>query len=224
MLSTLRHIMGLIEGGGQHIVVTADASMIVDAHHDSELRNIIQNADLVTPDGMGLLWAAKKQGKPLPAKVSGVELVGEVCALSAEYGYRVFLLGSEPGVAEQAAERLRLLHPGCNIVGARHGYFPQESDELVARGIGELQPDILFVAMGIPRQEKFITTMSQFHLAKVGIGVGGSFDVYSGRAKRAPKWMQRAKLEWFWRLMQNPSKWRKTMKLPIFARMVMFGR
>lgn len=212
----LARIEDLIQQGGQHMVVTADSSMIYDAQHDAGLRDIIARADLVTPDSSGVTWAGNRLGKPFPEKVSGVDLVDRICALSALKGYRLFILGAEPGVAETAAEKLRLKHPGCNIVGARHGYFPAESDAVVAEEVGQFAPDVLFVAMGIPRQEKFIDQNRDRHKAKVAIGVGGSFDVYSGKAKRAPVFIQKARLEWLWRLMLNPSKYKKTMKLPKF--------
>jgi len=212
----LARIEELIQQDGQHMVVTADSSMIYDAQQDAALRDIIARSDLVTPDSSGVTWAGNRIGRPFPEKVSGVELVDRVCALSALKGYRIFFLGSEPGVAETAAEKLRLKHPGCNIVAARHGYFPAESDAIVAEEVGQAKPDVLFVAMGIPRQEKFIDQNRSLHQAKVAIGIGGSFDVYAGKAKRAPVIIQKARLEWLWRLMQNPSKYKKTMKLPKF--------
>lgn len=221
MAEFLHEIEALILQGGSHMVVTADSSMIYDAQHDEALADIIERADLVTPDSSGVTWAAKRMGQPFPEKVSGVDLVDRVCALSAQKGYRIFLLGSEPGVAELAAEKLRLKHPGCNIVGARHGYFPAESDAVVAEEVGQFNPDVLFVAMGIPRQEKFIDQNRSLHRAKVGIGVGGSFDVYAGKAKRAPVVIQKAKLEWLWRLLLNPSKYKKTAKLPKFMMAVL---
>lgn len=150
-----------------------------------------------------------------------MDLVDELCALSANKGHRIFILGSEPGVAEQAAERLRLKHPGCNIVGTRHGYFPSEDDLLVAAEVAPYRPDILFVAMGIPRQEKFIVKTLDTIKPKLAMGVGGSFDVFSGRAKRAPRVIQALKLEWLWRLMLNPSKFGKVKLLPKFVRLVL---
>jgi len=200
-----------------HMVVTADASGIVAAQKDAEFREILKRADLVTPDSEGVLWAAKRQGKPIPERVSGVDLVDHLCAMSAQKGYRVFFLGAAPGVAEMAAERMRLRHPGCHIVGTRHGYFPEDSNEIVAHEIAEAKPDILFVAMGIPRQEKFIYRTMKIIKASVAIGVGGSFDVFSGKTKRAPQVVQKMKLEWLWRLLLNPKKLAKAKALPVFV-------
>ncbi|MEQ1822640.1 MAG: WecB/TagA/CpsF family glycosyltransferase [Fimbriimonadaceae bacterium] len=216
MAQFLEQIERLLQSDSQQIVATADSSMIYDAQHDTELRDILEKAALVTPDSSGVLWAGSRKGQPFPEKVSGVDLVAKLCSLSSQKGYRIYFLGAAPGVAQAAAEKLTLQYPGCNIVGFGDGFFSAKDDELVAQSIGELNPDILFVAMGIPRQEKFISKNAHLHRAKVAIGVGGSFDVYAGVAKRAPVVIQKARLEWLWRLAQNPSKYKKTLKLPKF--------
>lgn len=203
-----------------HIVVTADAAGIVQAQEDPEFMRILQEADLVTPDSVGVLWAAKRKGEPIQERVSGVELTDRLCAMSADKGWRIFLLGAAPGVADLAAEKLRLMHPGCNIVGSRHGYFPADSNEIVAQEIAAFKPDILLVAMGIPRQEKFIKQTQSIIGASVAMGVGGSLDVFSGKVKRAPVLFQKLKLEWLWRLILNPSKISKTKFLPKFVALV----
>ncbi len=224
MAAALDRIVAFIESKSPHVVVTADSSGIVAALHDPEFRSILLNADLVTPDSIGVVWAAKRSGSPIPERVSGVDLADRLCGLSAERGYRLYFLGAAPGVAEMAAERMRLTHPGCLIVGARHGYFPEDSDELVAKEVAASKPDVLLVAMGIPRQEKFIARTQTIVGASVAMGVGGSFDVFSGRTRRAPKLAQRLHLEWFWRLLLNPSKIRKAKSLPKFAWMVLRSR
>jgi len=154
-------------------------------------------------------------------RVSGVDLVDRLCARSADHGYRIYFLGAAPGVAERAAERMRLRHPGCNIVGAQHGYFPSESDEIVAQQVAEAKPDILFVAMGMPRQEKFIHKIQGIVGAPIAMGVGGSFDVLSGRTRRAPVLIQKLHAEWLWRLLLNPKKFQKVRELPGFVRAVL---
>lgn len=221
MAEALTRIEGFIKEGSPHVVVTADSSGIVQAQSDPEFMKILKEADLVTPDSVGVLWAARRKGGPIEDRVSGVDLVGKLCALSADKGYRIFLLGAEPGVAELAAEKLRLLHPGCNIVGSRHGYFPSDSDEIVAQEVAEAKPQILFVAMGIPRQEKFIAKTKHIIGASVAMGVGGSLDVFSGKTKRAPKLFQKLKIEWLWRLILNPSKIQKAKSLPRFVSLVL---
>lgn len=217
----MERLEGFLESDRSHLVVTADATAIVIAHSNSAFKSLIESADLVTPDGNGVIWAAKHRGTQLQERVSGVDLVDRLCSLSADKGYRIFFLGSGPGVAELAAEKLRLKYPGCNIVGSRHGYFPAESDEIVAHEIAALQPDILFVAMGMPRQEEFIRATQAVIKPKVAMGVGGSLDVFSGKAKRAPHAFQRVKLEWLWRLLLNPRKFAKVRLLPKFVFLVL---
>lgn len=221
MHEVLAKIDQIISKRDPSILATADASMIVAAHETPPLMNLLQRAEIVTPDSVGVLWALKRQGKKNVHRVSGVDLVDCLCARSADRGYRIVLLGAEPGVAEKAAERLRLKHPGCNIVGTRHGYFPAESDSIVAHEVAEMRPDILLVAMGIPRQEVFIQETQPIIKAPIAIGVGGSFDVFSGKVKRAPKFIQKLKFEWLWRLGQNPKKIGKVMTLPRFVMMVL---
>jgi N-acetylglucosaminyldiphosphoundecaprenol N-acetyl-beta-D-mannosaminyltransferase len=221
MDQTLDRLREFVASGRPHLVVTLDASGAAQAQEDDELKALYERADLLTPDSTGIIWAVNRKGKCLSERVSGVEIVDRVCAMSADHGYRIYFLGGAPGVADEAAERLRLKHPGCHIVGVRHGYFPSESDAVVADEIGMLNPDFLFVGMGIPRQEKFILSTMERHRARVAMGVGGSFDVFSGRVKRAPKLFQQMKIEWFWRLMQNPKKIGKVMMLPKFLMLVL---
>lgn len=213
---TLEAVEEFISVGTPHLVVTADASGIVQAQSDPKLREIYDNADLVTPDSEGVVFASKRAGQPVTEKVSGVVIADRLAELSSRKGYRIYLLGAAPGVADMAAEALRLKYPGCNVVGSRHGFFPADSDEVVAQEVAAFHPDILLVAMGIPRQEIFIRKTQSIIQAKVGIGVGGSFDVFSGKTKRAPVWAQKLKLEWLWRLLLNPKKITKAKNLPIF--------
>ena len=217
MKKAVEIILGFLRQPEPKIVITADSSGIVQALKDPEYFQLLQTADLVTPDSIGVIWAAKRKGRAIPGRVSGVDLVDRICALSADHGFRIFLLGAAPGVAELAAEKLRLKHPGCLIVGTRHGYFPADSDDLVAHEVAEFKPDVLFVAMGIPRQEKFIKATQGIIRAKVAMGVGGSFDVFSGKTKRAPLLVQKLRLEWMWRVLLNPKKISKAKSLPVFA-------
>lgn len=221
MKGTLEAIAGMAVDGRPHMIVTADASGFVIASGDPELDAIYKGADLVTPDSNGVVWALKRKGVAGIDRVSGVDLLDHMCRMSAEKGHRVYFLGAAPGVAETAAERMRLRHPGCHIVGARHGYFPPDDDMVVAQEVALSKPDFLFVAMGIPRQEKFIAKTRDVIQAKVAMGVGGSLDVFSGHAKRAPRVIQRLKLEWLWRLLLNPSKFSKVKMLPQFVRLAL---
>lgn len=220
METALTTIDSFIREGSPHHVITADSSMLVMAQEDAELRDIIQHAALITPDSTGILWAARRQGTPLPQRVSGVEIVAHLCARSAANGCRIYFLGAAPGVAEQAAERMRDRYPGTQIVGTRDGYFGPAEIPTVLDAIRDSHPDVLCVAMGIPKQEKWIAA----HRAALGvpvlIGVGGTLDVLSGRTRRAPRWMQRLSLEWLWRVLANPRKINKVLLLPRFVRLV----
>jgi N-acetylglucosaminyldiphosphoundecaprenol N-acetyl-beta-D-mannosaminyltransferase len=224
MDETLDAIDRFIRSGEPHHVITLDASMCVFAGEDEDLRRIVAAADLVTPDSAGVLWACRKYGSPLPQRVSGVEIVEQLCRLSPERGYRLFFFGSAPGVAEDAAGKFRARYPGCQIVGARDGFFSPDDDATIVEQIRAARPDILCVALGIPKQEKWIAK----HRAELGvpvlIGVGGTFDVHSGRVKRAPALMQRLNLEWLYRLAKNPRKIGKVMTLPKFMLMTLRGR
>lgn len=220
----LSAIEGFLSQDSPKLIATADASGLSMAQSDPEFHQILQTADLVTPDSIGVIWAGRRGGHDFRERVSGVELVDEICAMSAEKGYRIYLLGAGHGVAELAAEKLRLKHPGCNIVGARHGFFPASDDEVIAAEVALTRPDVLFVAMGIPRQEKFIRKTEHIIGAKVAMGVGGSFDVFSGKVRRAPVFIQKLHLEWLWRTLANPKKISKAKHLPKFVWRVLTER
>lgn len=224
--------LGIIEdfvrSGKPHIVVTADSSGVVKAQKDEEFRHIINYADLVTPDGFGIIWASGVLGVPLPERVSGVDMVDRICEMSAKEGYGVYFLGSAPGTAESAAGKLKERYPNLKVAGIDHGFYRDEEWDGVAARVKEAKPDILFVAMGIPKQEKWISARMKELGVPVSMGVGGTFDVISGKIKRAPKWMQRHGLEWAYRLLSNPRKIKKVSALPIFVLYVLrkrlFGR
>jgi N-acetylglucosaminyldiphosphoundecaprenol N-acetyl-beta-D-mannosaminyltransferase len=221
MADALAKIQSFIEQGGPHLVVTADASAIVIAQKDHEFREIVQNASLVTPDGIGVVWAANRQGTPMIERVSGADLVARVCEEGAKRGHRFYFLGSAPGIAEAAAENLEKKYPGMQVVGARDGFFTHEQEPQIAQEIASKKPHYLFVAMGIPKQEKFIAQYQSILNVPVMIGVGGTLDVYSGKVKRAPMLFRKLNLEWLWRTVSNPKKIRKAATLPIFVRLVL---
>lgn len=157
---------------------------------------------------------ARVLGLPVTERVSGLDLMESICKRAGERMYSVYLLGARPGVAEEAARVLESRCPGLRVVGAQHGYFTPEEEQGVVRAVAEAAPDILFVAFGAPKQEKWIRQ----HLAElrvpVAIGVGGSFDVLAGRVRRAPRWMQRAGLEWLYRAVREPSRLPRLWVLP----------
>ncbi|MGQ9730374.1 MAG: WecB/TagA/CpsF family glycosyltransferase [Candidatus Zipacnadales bacterium] len=206
-----------IRQGSPHLIVTSDATGVVRAQEDSELRRIMEQADLVTADGQGVVLAARLLNVPIRERVSGVDMVQHLCEVAAEEGRSVFLLGGVEGVAEEAAHVLCSRVPGLVVAGTHHGYFaPEEEPEIIAR-IREAQPAVLFVAFGIPKQEKWIHAHMEELGVPVCIGVGGSFDVISGRLRRAPLWMQRWGLEWLFRVCQEPRRLPRLKALPQMA-------
>ena len=221
MDEAIRHILCFVQERIPRQVVTADSSMVVMAQQDAHLRDIINRADLVTPDSIGILWACRRQGIRMPERVSGVDIVARLAEVSAQTGLRLYFLGAQPGVAEEAARHLQERFSGVQIAGCHDGYFPPEQEEAVVERIRQAAPDVLCVALGIPKQEKWIDRYRQALGVPVSIGVGGTFDVLSGRVRRAPLWMQRMGMEWFWRVAHNPRKISKVMLLPRFAWMVM---
>jgi N-acetylglucosaminyldiphosphoundecaprenol N-acetyl-beta-D-mannosaminyltransferase len=224
MARAVETVRGFVASGTPHIIVTADSSMIVLAQKDPDLRALVNEADLVTPDGAGVLLGARLLGRPLIERVSGVDLSREICRMAAQDGFSVYLLGAAPGVANAAAEKLREACPGLRIAGTHHGYFDPSEDGEVAAAVRASGAKALLVGIGIPRQEKFIRD----HLNELGVcvamGVGGTFDVLSGRVKRAPAWMQRHGLEWLYRLARDPRKISKVATLPRFLAMVLCER
>lgn len=205
-------------------LVTANAEIVTQAQSDPDLMRILTEADVVVPDGIGLVWAARVMGQPLSERVPGVELAEALIAGSATGDYAVYLLGAAPGVAEEAVARLGTRYPGIRIAGMRHGYFsPQEEAEVLA-DIRAAQPDVLLVGLGAPRQEKWIAKHRHALGAGLAIGVGGSFDIFAGRSRRAPKWLQKLGLEWLYRLMRQPSRAGRMLALPRFALAVLAAK
>lgn len=221
MAGVLDVVREVISHREPHLIVTADANCLVLAHQDKDFGKILDRAALITADGSGVLWALRRKGVHLEQKVSGVDLAERLIADSSSSGYRIYLLGAEPGVAEEAARRMTEKYPGSQIVGFRHGFFEPHEEAGIAQEIAATRPDILMVAMGMPRQERFILAHQGTVGAPIGVGVGGTLDVFAGKAKRAPVLWQRLHLEWLWRTLLNPSKWSKLKNLPRFVAMVL---
>lgn len=216
MKNALAQIDEFVRSGRPHHVFTADATGIMQARHDPKLREIVQQADLITADGAGVMFASRMHGEALPERVSGVDLVERICALAAKKGYTVFFFGASEGVAHAAAAVLAVRHPGLKIAGTRHGFFSPADEPNIVREIADAKPDVLFVALGIPKQESFIHDHFEQLGVPVMIGIGGSFDVISGKLQRAPRWMQRTGIEWLYRLAQEPKRLPRLAALPKF--------
>lgn len=212
----LEKIGAFIASGQPHQIVTANAEIIYQASKNEKMRHVINNAQMVTADGSGVVWASHQLGEPLKQRVTGIDLVNSICEQSAKDKWKIYILGSAPGVAAAAAVNIRNKFPGCNIVGTHHGYFNAKEEKQILAELEQLKPDVLFVALGAPKQEYWIAD----HLAELGIpvgmGIGGSMDVLSGNVKRAPKWMQKMSLEWLYRLLIQPTRFKRVLALPKF--------
>jgi N-acetylglucosaminyldiphosphoundecaprenol N-acetyl-beta-D-mannosaminyltransferase len=222
LAGALHAVETFLHGNQPRQIVTANALMLTAALRTPELARVLREADLVVPDSAGVLFAGRWKNRPFPERVTGIELMDRLCARAAEKNWTIFLLGGGPGVAEQAARRLEQRHPGLRIAGTRDGYFGPEQDGDVTAGIRETRPDLLFVGLNAPRQEIWIRNYLSVLGCKAAMGVGGSLDVFAGRLRRAPAWMQNAGLEWLFRLLQEPSRVRRMAALPLFAVRVLF--
>jgi N-acetylglucosaminyldiphosphoundecaprenol N-acetyl-beta-D-mannosaminyltransferase len=219
-------IEALIASGEPHQVITANLDFVAIARRRPEFARLIAEADLVLCDGKPLQWASQLQGRPLPSRITGVDLVLHTAQLSAQLGYRIFLFGARAGVAERAAARLEEMFPGVQIAGwysPPEGDFDADETARILRTIRESRADALFVALGAPRQDFWIAE----HMDELGVplcaGIGGVFNFLTGEIRRAPDWVQRAGLEWAHRLVQEPSRlWKRYLlnDLPIFAQLV----
>jgi len=203
------------DDGRTRLVVTGNPLMVIAAQKDPEFMSILRSADLMVPDGVGILWAAQKLGKKLPERVDGVSLVYRT--LQMRPSPRVFLLGGKPGVAEKARLAAEKDMPGVRICGTHHGYFHAAEEDKVVQAIAEKKPDVLFVGMGSPKQEKFIWKNRHRLGAKVAVGVGGVLDILSGQATRAPESFQKAGLEWLFRLVREPRRLKADLGLLEFV-------
>nr|WP_204989808.1 WecB/TagA/CpsF family glycosyltransferase [Sporohalobacter salinus] len=211
----------LIENkGDSSLVVTPNSEMIVMAQKDLGFRNILNQADLTVPDGIGVVWAARLLGAYLPERVTGIDLMSHIFELADKKDYRIYFLGGKPGVTKQAKRRILSKYPELKIIGDHHGYLDKKREINVIEEINSLQPDLLFVGMGVPLQEKWLAKNLSSLQVSVGIGVGGSFDVLAGQKERAPVWVQRLGLEWLYRLLQEPERLIRILSLPKFVYLV----
>lgn len=214
---TLALMERFVESGQPHQVATVNPEFIMRARRDVEFMCILRQADLCLPDGVGLLWAGRVLGRPFKARVTGVDTTWRLMGLAAQRGYRVFLLGARPGVAERTALVMTEANPGLSVVGTYAGSPSPDEEEIIGSLIREAAPHILLVAYGAPAQDKWIARNQPRLGVPLAMGVGGAFDFISGVARRAPLAMQRVGLEWLHRLYHEPWRWRRMTALPLFA-------
>lgn len=207
---------------GLTAVYTPNSEIVENASHDPELKKLIGSADIIIPDGVGLVYASKFVGRPLKERVTGIDFLESIIAYLEKNGKSIYFFGSKPGVAEKAAAEIKKKYPELIVAGTHNGYFKPEEEQGIVEEINESGADFLCVALGAPKQEKFIYDHKSELNVHGAIGVGGSLDVWSGDLKRAPEFYQKHGLEWLYRFLQQPgARIKRVMKLPVFMLKVM---
>lgn len=199
------------------IIFTPNPEMIMTAQKDKKFRKAIRFADMVVPDGIGVVWASKYSETKLSERVAGYDLVQTLFRELAYTDKTVYFLGAAPNVANRAANKMRKKYKGLKIIGTHHGYFKPEEETIIIDEIQKLKPDLLLVGLGVPKGEKWLYENRDKINSKVCISVGGSFDGMAGNVKRAPIIFQKYGLEWFYRLIRQPTRIKRMIQLPIFA-------
>lgn len=212
----IEHVKALLKTGEPHQIVTANTLMLLATEHDLELTHILEKASLALPESWGVAWASRRLGTPLGEFIPGIDFLLALCRLAEENKQSIYLLGAEPGISKKASQTLLNLFPGLAIAGFDHGYFSQDEEGVVIDRIREAKPTFLFVGMNVPYQEKWISRHLRALNVPIAMGVGGSFDVLSGRLRRAPLWMRRLGVEWVFRTLQQPWRLRRIKDLPVF--------
>ena len=217
----LDKVDAFVDSGEPHHVITVNVEMLVTAHDDPEFAAVLEAGDLNVADSVGVMLAARLLGFPLQERVTGSDGIYRLAAHSAKKGYRLYLLGAAPGVAELAAQSLRAANPGLDLAGTYAG-SPHSSEEGdIIQRVRAADPDLLLVAYGVPAEEKWIARNRLRLGVPVMVGVGGAFDFAAGVTRRAPGWMRRLGLEWLFRLISEPWRWRRQLALPRFSLLVM---
>ena len=197
-------------------IITLNPEMIVEAQNNKEFYKVLLDSELAFPDGVGLVYASRIKHDPLTERVTGIDFTRKALELLAKKGGTAYFLGAKPGIADAAARNIEKEIPGLKIVGARDGYFKPEDEAQIVKEINDSGADFLCLALGAPKQEFFAYKYKNELKCKVAIGIGGSFDVWSGTLKRAPQFYIDHNIEWLYRLMQEPSRFGRMAKLPVF--------
>jgi N-acetylglucosaminyldiphosphoundecaprenol N-acetyl-beta-D-mannosaminyltransferase len=206
MEETLQVVEDFIASGRPHQHVVVNVDKLVKARRDAQLRRIINDCALINADGMPVVWASRLLGKPLKERVAGVDLFEALMRRAAERGWRVFLLGAREDVVARVSQLYQIKYRGLVIAGHRNGYWQAHEEAEVVEQIRRARADILFVAISSPKKEQFLGRYQAEMRIPFAMGVGGTFDVAAGKVKRAPRWMQRSGLEWFFRFLQEPRR------------------
>ncbi len=212
----------LMSSEGCSMIVTPNSEIIMAASKDEQMANLLREAELMIPDGIGLVYASRILGKPLPERVTGIDFADAALSKLAKQGRSVYFLGSKPdggsgkSVAAMAAEIKQAEHAGLTVAGVHHGYFQEADEPQIVEEINRSGAELLLVALGSPKQELFIQRNRGRLNVKAAIGVGGSLDVWAGTLKRAPEFFRKHGLEWLYRLIQEPKRYKRMAVLPLF--------
>ncbi|WP_427340376.1 WecB/TagA/CpsF family glycosyltransferase [Caloranaerobacter sp. DY30410] len=230
--SAVDKVYEFVKSNKTNVIYTPNTEIVMAARKDDELKALLNEGDLVIPDGIGLVYASRIKKKPLKERVTGYDLSIKIIEMANKEGLSLFLLGGKQGVALKACENIKEKYSNVKIAGFHHGYFKgthigykEHKEEMeVIKKINDAKPDILFVGFGAPRQEKWIHENKDKLNCKVIIGNGGTLDILAGNVKRAPKIFQTLGLEWLYRLLKEPWRYKRQMVLPLFAILVLFSR
>ncbi len=214
-------IMDFLNEDKFHSVFTPNSEIIMRAYKDNEFCGLLNNASLLTADGIGVVYASRILKKPISERAAGYDIACGALDRMRGTGHKLFLFGGKPGVAEEAKKKLEERYPGLDIVGTRSGYFKPDEEKGIVDDINSSGADIVFVCLGAPKQERWIDRHKDELRVKVAMGIGGSLDVFAGRVNRAPEFFRKTGLEWFYRLCKEPWRAGRMMELPRFAMTVL---
>lgn len=224
MKSAVAEICEHVELNKQMMIVTANPEIVMMCKNDDYYKKIVNSADAVFADGVGIVWAGRHLGYNIPERIAGFDLTLELFQIANANKYKIFLFGAHDGIAEKAIEKIQQKHPDIEFVGCRHGFFKEGQVCEIIEEINAAKPDILLVALGAPKQEKFIFENKDKLDCKIFLGIGGAFDVLAGKSKRAPAVWQKCGLEWFYRLCMQPQRIGRMLSIPKFVFHVLLSK
>ncbi len=213
-------VTSYLDGNGKNIVFTPNPEMVMEARKDKEFMQVLNSSAMNVPDGIGIIYGSKFTSNPISHRVAGYDLVQGVFDKMKDRGKTAYFFGGAPGVTDAAKEAMEAKYTGLKIVGTANGYFDKKREKEIIAEINQLKPDLLLVGIGFPKQEKWIYNNIKKLNVKCAVGVGGSFDVMSGNVKRAPEFFIKHGLEWFYRLVTQPSRFIRMLQLPLFMLVV----
>ncbi len=213
----VRKIIKYTDSDDKRVIYTPNSEMIMQAYRDEKFKNVLNSADVITADGIGVVYASKILKNPISERCSGYDIACELLRHLEKNGKSLYLFGSKPGVPETAKVNMIKKHPKLNVVGVSNGYFDEKREQEIINDINEKCPDVVFVCLGVPKQEHWIYNHKDELNAKVLIGLGGTLDVFAGNVKRAPDIFIKLGLEWFYRLIKEPWRFKRMLELPKFG-------